>query len=332
MVTMLDVAKRAGVSKATVSRVLNGQDIVSAEVKAQVMKAIEETGYRPNILARQLARQQSNFIGFVMTNTLYNGPYFSSLVYQAASFCEKYNHQLIFTDSKHCADDERIAIQYMLDMKCKGIIIYPKYLNNDELETLIEANSTPIILINKKLNRNINQTIYLDHYKSANYLMNYLLQCGHKHIAFICGRHDSISGQLRLNAYQDKLHSAGIEVNPHLIESGYWQPEGGYKATKLLLSRKIPFTALLAANDDMAIGAMKAIIEAGLKVPDDISVAGFDNTIISRYVSPGLTTVNVPIDMMIQTAIEKIINSQFDPNSSQIDGQLIIRQSVSTIS
>lgn len=331
MVTMLDVAKRAGVSKATVSRVLNGQDIVSAEVKAQVMKAIEETGYRPNILARQLARQQSNFIGFVMTNTLYNGPYFSSLVYQAASFCEKYNHQLIFTDSKHCADDERIAIQYMLDMKCKGIIIYPKYLNNDELETLIEANSTPIILINKKLNRNINQTIYLDHYKSANYLMNYLLQCGHKHIAFICGRHDSISGQLRLNAYQDKLHSAGIEVNPHLIESGYWQPEGGYKATKLLLSRKIPFTALLAANDDMAIGAMKAIIEAGLKVPDDISVAGFDNTIISRYVSPGLTTVNVPIDMMIQTAIEKIINSQFDSKSSQIDGQLIIRQSVSAI-
>lgn len=332
MVTMLDVAKRAGVSKATVSRVLNGQDIVSAEVKAQVMKAIEETGYRPNILARQLARQHSNFIGFVMTNTLYNGPYFSSLVYQAASFCEKYNHQLIFTDSKHCADDERNAIQYMLDMKCKGIIIYPKYLNNDELETLIETNSTTIILINKKLNRYINQTVYLDHYKSANYLMNYLLQCGHKHIAFICGRHDSISSQLRLNAYQDKLLAAGIEVNPHLIESGYWQPEGGYKATKLLLSRKIPFTALLAANDDMAIGAMKAIIEAGLSVPDDISVAGFDNTIISRYVSPGLTTVNVPIDMMIQTAIEKIINSQFDPNSSQIDGQLIIRQSVSTIS
>lgn len=331
MITMLDVAKKAGVSKATVSRVLNGKNIVSEEVKSLVYKAIEETGYRPNLLARQLSMQKSNMIGLVMTNALYGGQYFSSLIFHAASFSEENQYRLVLADGKHSADDERNAIQFLLDMKCAGIIVYPKHLNVEALDDIVENSTTPIVVINRQLDRCVEQSVFMDHYESAGLLMDYILQQGHKEIAFISGMVGSYSSHYRQSAYQDRLKKHNIALDPQRIVGGEWSLESGYLAVRELLSREIHFTAILAGNDDMAIGAMKALKDAGYRIPEDISIASFDNIAVGNYVTPALTTVNIPMDLMVKTAILQIIGLSCGAEREVITGELIVRNSVQRI-
>jgi len=138
MLAVLDVAWKAGVSKATVSRALNGKVFVSDDVKTLIFKAIEETGYRPNLLARQLATNASRSIGLVITNGLYNGPFFSSMIYQAATCSGGHSRQLVLADGKHSAQDERNAINLLLELRCEAMI-YPNYLGVDELDDIINA-------------------------------------------------------------------------------------------------------------------------------------------------------------------------------------------------
>ncbi|MBD2814104.1 LacI family DNA-binding transcriptional regulator, partial [Xenorhabdus sp. Flor] len=331
MVTMLDVAKKVGVSKATVSRVLNGKDIVSEDIKKRVLAAIEEIGYRPNLLAQQLAMKKNNLMGFVMTNSLYDGPYFSAMAYKVASFSEKYGHQLILADGKHSAEYERKAINFLLDLKCSGILVYPQYLSTSELENIIDENQTPIIIINRYLPNKPDKFISVDHVQSSELLIDYVLSQGHKEIAFIQGEKGSISGHYRLQSYKNRLTMSGININEQLIVSGNWSLGSGYQATKELLSRKVKFTALIASNDDMAIGAIKALKESGLQIPNDISIAGFDNSTMCEYISPQLTSVSFPFDNILEQAIIKIIEPDFCFEKNKIKGQLIIRESVSSV-
>ena len=129
MITMLDVALKAGVSKATVSRVLADNSYVSKTTRDRVFKAIAETGYRPNLLARNLATSKSQSIGLMVSNTLYHGPYFNELLFQTATMTESYGRQLVLADGKHSAAEERQAIEFLLDLRCDGIIVYPRYLD-----------------------------------------------------------------------------------------------------------------------------------------------------------------------------------------------------------
>ena len=148
MATMLEVAKRAGVSKATVSRVLSGNGYVSQETKDRVFKAVAESGYRPNLLARNLATKTTQTLGLVVTNTLYHGVYFSELLYHVARMTEDKGRQLILADGKHSAQEEREAIQYLLDLRCDAIIIYPRFLTVDEMDEIVENHSQPIMVLN----------------------------------------------------------------------------------------------------------------------------------------------------------------------------------------
>jgi LacI family asc operon transcriptional repressor len=158
---MLEVAKRAGVSKATVSRVLSGNGYVSQETKDRVFQAIEESGYRPNLLARSLATNKTQTLGLVVTNTLYHGVYFSELLFHAARMTEDQGRRLILADGKHSAEEER-AIQYLLDLKCDAIIIYPRFLSVDEMDTLVKSHSQPIMVLNRRLRKNSSHCVWCD--------------------------------------------------------------------------------------------------------------------------------------------------------------------------
>lgn len=238
MVTMLDVANRAGVSKSTVSRVLNGKNIVRPDVVKKVFDAIQETGYRPNLLAQQLATKKTNFIGFVITNELFNGPYFSSLMYHAASYSEKSNHQLVITDGKHSAEDEIKAINFLLDMKCAGIIIYPQCLTENEIAKLIESTDTPILVLNREMPSKPNNAITTDHYQSARLMVEHIIEQGHTDIAVIRGKAGSSTGALRYQAYQDVLTKHGITLDESKVIQGEWTMESGYHAAQVLAKTK----------------------------------------------------------------------------------------------
>lgn len=332
MITIQDVAKKAGVSKATVSRVLNGKNVVRDDMRNRVFRAIEETGFRPNLLARQLATQKTHSIGMVLTNSLYQGPFFSEMIYQAASCSEKHLRQLILADGKNSEQEERDAINMLLALRCEAIMIYPKYLSVQELDQLIDDQDTPIMVINREPARYPDNAVFIEHYQSSRMMTEYLLAQGHTRIAFITGLAGSPSGEQRLAGFLDTLHVAGITPDQALLLSGDWTPESGHRVGQTLLADKADFSCVLAANDDMAIGAAKAFLDAGLRVPGDISLAGFDDMQIGRYFSPALTTVHVPIAAMIQDAIGRLVQvaeGQTRPDVFQPhQGRLVVRESV----
>ncbi|MEH2922021.1 LacI family DNA-binding transcriptional regulator [Samsonia erythrinae] len=332
MVTMLDVAKKAGVSKATVSRVLTGNNYVSKTTRERVFWAIEEIGYRPNLLARQLATNKSQCIGLVVTNTLYSGPYFSELLFQTATMMEKYGRQLIMADGKHSAEEEREAIQFLLDLRCDAVIIYPRFLSIDALESIIEQHEQPIMVVNRTLHQHSDNGICADHQQHSCDAVKYLITQGHHDIAFICGSANSPTGTSRLAGYRQALAENGIPCIDSLIAVGNWTYDSGYTATKALLQQAPTFSALVASNDDMAIGAAKALREHGFVLPQDISLLGFDDLPMASWFYPPLTTVHVPVAEMIKYTLEKLL-SRLEGETllpvPDFKGELIIRDSVS---
>ncbi|MEL0577578.1 LacI family DNA-binding transcriptional regulator [Pectobacterium punjabense] len=307
MSTMQEVAKKAGVSKATVSRVLSGKGYTSEETKTLVYQAIEETGYQPNLLARNLATSKSACIGLVVTNTLYHGSYFNELLSQAAKKLEDNGRQLILVDGKHSADEERAAIQFLLGLRCDAIIIYPRFLNVDEMDDIIDQHKQPIMVVNRKLRRHQSHCICCDHKGSSYNATQHLIARGHKDIAFITGSLDSPTAIERLSGYKDALTAANIAVRDELIVRGKWTPRCGSLAISTLRNNQISFSAVLASNDDMAIGAIKALDEAGVAVPNDVSVVGFDDIPTAPFLKPSLSSVKDPVSDMINEVINRLI-------------------------
>ena len=328
MTTMLEVAKRAGVSKATVSRVLSGNGYVSQETKDRVFKAIEESGYRPNLLARNLATRRTQTLGLVVTNTLYHGVYFSELLFHAARMTEEKGRQLILADGKHSADEEREAIQYLLDMRCDAVIIYPRFLS---VEEMVEKCEQPIMVLNRRLRKNSSHSVWSDHNASCQDAVSKLIAKGHRDIAFITGSLDSPTGVERLSGYRAALMQHGIPLRQALIAQGKWNPASGAAAVAELLSRGEHFTALVASNDDMAIGAMKQLHDSGVATPDAVSVMGFDDVAIAPYMVPSLSSVRIPVTEMIKETISRLIfmldGGEFKYQQT-FSGELILRDSV----
>ncbi|TPG62448.1 LacI family DNA-binding transcriptional regulator [Ewingella americana] len=332
MSTMKEVATKAGVSKATVSRVLSGKGYVSEATKAGVYKAIEESGYRPNLLARNLATSKSECIGLVVTNTLYNGNYFNELLSQAAKKLEAKGRQLILVDGKHSAAEEQAAIQFLLDLRCDAIIIYPRFLTVDAMDLIIDQYKQPIMVVNRKLRKHQSHCICCDHKGSSFNATKYLLEQGHRDIAFITGSMDSPTAIERLSGYKEALTRFNIPVREALIAQGKWTPTSGAAAITALCAAKTPFSAVLASNDEMAIGAMKSLSEAGISVPEAVSVIGFDNIPTAPFLKPGLSSVKDPVSDMINEVINRLISmldGGYLSHENLFLSELIIRDSVS---
>ena len=331
MATMLEVAKRAGVSKATVSRVLSGNGYVGQETRDRVFKAIAESGYRPNLLARNLATKKSQTLGLVVTNTLYHGVYFSELLFHAARLTEDQGRQLILADGKHSAEEERAAIQYLLDLRCDAIIIYPRFLTPDEMDEIIENHEQPIVVLNRRLRQNSSHCVWSDQKASSQMAVDQLIQQGHRDIAFITGSLDSPTGIERLAGYKEALILHGIALRDELIVEGKWTPATGAAAVTTLLRRKLSFSALVASNDDMAIGAIKQLYDSGLSVPSQVSVIGFDDVALAPYTIPALSSVKIPVTAMIEETINRLIfmldGGEFNLQHA-FPGELILRDSV----
>ncbi|KAF6666460.1 LacI family DNA-binding transcriptional regulator [Pantoea sp. EKM101V] len=307
MATIQEVANRAGVSKATVSRVLSGNGYVGQEKRQRVLDAIAETGYRPNLLARNLATKTSQTIGLVITNTLYSGSYFTELMAHSARILEQQGRQLILADGKHTAEQEQAAIQFLLDLRCDGIIIYPRFLSIDALDAIISRHKQPILVINRRLRVNQSYCIYSDQHAGSVTAVSHLLNQGHRDIAFITGSLDSPTGVERLSGYRAALAAQGIDADPARIVSGRWTAQSGVEAVDTLLARGVAFSALVASNDEMAIGAIKRLTACRIAVPDQVSVIGFDDIPLAPYITPSLSSMKLPVTEMINETIHRLL-------------------------
>lgn len=307
MATILEVAKRAGVSKATVSRVLSGNGYVSHETREKVMQAVAETDFRPNLLARNLSVKSTQTIGLVVTNTLYSGNYFSELMSHSARMLEQQGRQLILADGKHSAAQERAAIDFLLDLRCDGIIIYPRFLTVDEMDEIIAQRKQPVLVVNRRLRQHHSYCIYADQKQISAMAVKALIDLGHRDIGFITGSLDSPTGAERLAGYKAALHERGIPLREALIAEGKWHAQSGAQATAALINSGCAFSALVASNDEMAIGAIRHLTTANIAVPEQVSVLGFDDIPLAPYIVPALSSVRIPVTDMIQEAIARLL-------------------------
>ncbi|AUU82512.1 LacI family DNA-binding transcriptional regulator [Leclercia adecarboxylata] len=331
MATMLDVSLRAGVSKATVSRVLNGTGQVKESTRQQVFNAMEELGYRPNFLARSLANRTSNSIGLVVST--FDGFYFGRLLQQASRQTETHGKQLIVTDGHDTPEREEEAVQMLADRQCDAIVLYTRYMSEKAIMKLINSVQMPLIVINRDVSQARERCVFFEQQEAAFNAVEYLISQGHREIACITVPIHTPTGKARLTGYRKALEKHRIPWDESRVKYGDSGMTRGYELCQELLNEKVVFSALFACNDDMALGSSKALHQAGLRIPEDVSLFGFDDAPCAKWLEPGLSTVYLPIDNMITTAIDQAIRLVKNEPIEAIPpftGTLVLRDSVAT--
>lgn len=307
--TIVDVARDAGVSIKTVSRVLNHEPGVHESTRAQVLKVVEALRYRPKQSARSLAGGRSFLIGL-----LYYDPSasFVGSVQQGATLrCRELGYHLVVESLHNDAPDLRQQIDRMvLALRPDGMILTPPLCDNPEVLAALRDSGTPCVLMSPERDITGVPSVRMDDVHAAEEITNLLLSLGHQHIAFIKGPADQSASALRYQGYVNALRTHGLEPDPELIQPGLFTFASGRDAAHQLLSRRQRPTAVFAANDDMALGVLAAAQRLGLNVPGELSVTGFDDSPTAAVVWPALTTVRQPVAEMARVAVEMLIAAQ----------------------
>ncbi|MDV7105778.1 LacI family DNA-binding transcriptional regulator [Vibrio sp. TH_r3] len=329
MSTIVDVCKLAGVSKATVSRVVNGTGQVKESTREAVFAAMEQLGYRPNKLAQALATNRTNSIGLVVSD--FDGVHFGLLLKQAAASTDSAHKQLIVTNGKNDPEQEYEAIR-QLEGRCDAVILYSRTLSDEHIKTLNKQLSIPLVILNRNSSESSYYTVSFDQEGAITLMMEYLIKLGHRDIACITGPLDNPTGQARLAGYKNALKASEIPFQMNLVQTGDYHMMSGYTACKKLLAQGASFSAIVAFNDNMAVGALKALNESRINVPEQVSIIGIDNDPITEFFNPTLTTVELPIEDMtkqaVDLALELIETKQRLSCSHHHYGKLIERNSV----
>ncbi|WP_448565306.1 LacI family DNA-binding transcriptional regulator [Thalassotalea ganghwensis] len=299
MSTIKDVAKLANVSVATVSRVVNNDQKVSTKTKEKVQRIMEQLGYTPNANARALVTQRSNTIGVVIPDL--TDPFFASLASGVDFVARQENRQLLLSTGLVDEHSEQQAINLLIERRCDVIVVHSKKLPDDKLITL--AKQIPgLVLIDRYIKAIADRCIWLDNFEGGKIAARHLMALNHTKFACISSGFEIDDPSLRLGGFKSELETANILLDQELITYGEPTLQGGELAAQTLLTSNTKFTALFAYNDAMAIGAISTLEDNGYRVPEDISVIGFDDVLLSRYSRPKLSTLNYPIKEMAMQA------------------------------
>ncbi|KMT66688.1 LacI family DNA-binding transcriptional regulator [Catenovulum maritimum] len=301
MVTIKDVARAAGVSTATISRVVHNGGNVGDECRARVKKIIEEMGYRPNSNAQALVNRSSKTIGIVTPKLSMS--FFGSLASGVEKAAREINYKLLMTNSLYEKETEQAAIDSLREHNCKSIIIHSDYSDEKTLAKL--AKEIPgLVVINRFLPSLANRCVWLDNVSGGQQIGQYLLEKGHKEFAVVTSVYKNRDPDLRVQGLLKALEDEGITIPSSLIAQSTSNMEGGALAARALIESGKKFTAVVAYNDLMAVGLMNELQDQGIRVPEDVSVVGFDNLDIANACRPRLTTMCYPIEEMAAYATE----------------------------
>jgi LacI family transcriptional regulator len=332
-IKIIDVAAKAGVSPATVSRVLNQNTIVTQKTKAKVMHAIEQLGYHPNAAAKNLRSQKSLTICVIVPDI--NASYFSEIIKGIENMAYANKYKVIICDAQNQKDRELDYLNLLMNRTIDGAILIASLLSDDEIRQISEKGYY-IGVVGRYIEHEKIPCIYTDNVKFSREVIHHLVEQGHREIVFLSGYAEAIDSYERLEGYSKALSEHHIPFRPELIENGNFNEAGGYEAMKRLFDKRIPFTAVYAANDEMALGVYKACEEYRVHIPEQLAVVGVDNNRISKYITPALSTVNQPKYAMGALIAEKLIdqmnqNQYSDKRSFKVDSELIFRQSSSSL-
>ena len=319
MSTIKDVAALAGISYTTVSHVLNKSRPVSDEVRRKVEAAIIQLDYVPSAVARSLKAKATSTIGLLIPNGI--NPYFAELARGIEDYCERNGFCVILCNSDDNPEKQRSYLRVLLEKRVDGLIV--SSVGGDAgLAAGLAAVRTPMVIVDRDLEGIVADLVRIDHELGAYLATCHLLELGHRHIACICGPAETSVAQMRLAGYRRAMHEAQVPVlNEWVVESDFTSP-AGYQAAVELLAQNPP-TAIFAGNDMIGIGVLRAAAERNIRVPSDLSVIGFDDIQMSRYVYPALTTVGQSILKLGEMAAEVLLRRIAAPAATAVEHRIV---------
>jgi DNA-binding LacI/PurR family transcriptional regulator len=340
MAGIKEVARKAGVSISTVSNVMNEKKPVSPELKARVYEAIEELQYEVNPVGRGLKSNKTNQVGVIVPS--FNQVYFPAILQGINEAGIKYGYTILVFETNGDVDLEKQHVRFLQHSWSDGIIL-ASYANGENISdrkyirSLLESGNKkkaiPVVSLENVLDPGIDAVI-IDNRKAASTAISHLISLGHRSIAHIAAPRRLQIGKLRLEGYKNTMQASGLAVEEELIAEGDYSPASGYHAMNELLKKGKKFTAVFAATDQMGIGAIRALLDAGRRVPEDVAVIGIDNNFPSTLINPSLSSVNLPKYDLGYQAMHLLNERMKDPNRPRcvitLESELIVRKSTST--
>lgn len=329
--TLEDIAQIAGVSRATVSRVINNHPNVSDKMRQRVQKIIDETGFQPNLAARSLVSRQTKLIGLVIPRNIhgfFSDPYFSRLVEGISQACNFYDYTLALFVFQTKDDERKIFPRLTQGVFVDGIVVQATGLGN-ELVPKVSEWTIPYVFVGRPMLETEVSYLDVDNVSGAYRAVTHLIDLGYQRIGTVAGAYNTSVGLDRLIGYRQALTNRGLEIDNKLISEGDFTEASAYYATQQLLQHHPD--AIFAASDTMAMGVLRAINDANLVVPDDIALVGYDDLPPATLANPQLTTVRQPILSFgykaVETLLDIIQNGQQPLRRIMFDTELIIRKS-----
>ena len=324
---LIDVAKRAGVSVGTVSRVINRVPEVTPELRTRVEAAIDQLGYRPNALARSFRRQRSSTLGLVIPDV--TAPFFAELAKHIEAAALKLNYTLLLGNAMYSPELERVYLNTLADRRVDGLIIVP----STSVNPVSSREQAKVVVVDRELSGM--DIVSSDHRGGAVAAVEYLLELGHTLIACIAGAQDLPPLRERYHGYFDTVAPVfaehGVEVQS-FVRIGPWDYQFGYEAAQSLLGESSPRpTAIFCSSDQQAIGVLRACADLGLNVPRDLSIIGYDDIPLADLVMPRLTTVRQPIEAIARHALDQLVSRLAAPGKRRrrifLPTELVVRAS-----
>jgi len=333
--TINDVAQRAGVSVATVSRVLNGNYPVAEPTRVRVLDAVRDFGYVANAHARALIKSTSGTIGVILHDV--SDPYFAEIVSGIQEVADQHGRLVLLCSSMRDPAREITYIELLRAERVDAVIIASGYVEDDEFLLALQeqarglrAQGSRLVVCGLYPFRA--RAVIPDNAGGAFRITTHLLENGHRRIAHLAGPPSFSTTDERLNGYLGAMSAFGVAPDPELIVAGDFSRDGAYERCLRLVDQGVRFSAIFAANDIMAIGALSALRDRGLSVPGDVSVVGFDDIRICRDLTPPLTTVAIPMAQMGRRAMELALDAQSEPDRREhVPTTVVIRESVARI-
>jgi DNA-binding LacI/PurR family transcriptional regulator len=322
-----DIARVANVSHSTVSRALRNSPLVNAETAERIKKIARESNFRVSAVGRSLATGRTNSIGVVVTTL--DDPFIAEVATGVQDAANARGYSVVLANSKSDPEREMKVVQLFEERRVDGIVVLSSRVGSVYVPVLAEM-KIPIVLINSFHPGDFVYSVSLDNIGASRAATRFLIQLGHKRIAYIGDRSGAQSNAARLAGYRQALENSAIPYRPELVLDGDGRPESGLRAMEQFLILPEPPTAVFCYNDMTAIGALHGVQRHGLRVPEDMSVVGFDDLTISPYTIPPLTTVRQPKQEMGRMATEILLNllgGSAAENSRVVKGELIVRES-----
>ncbi|MGC9311579.1 MAG: LacI family DNA-binding transcriptional regulator [Sediminispirochaetaceae bacterium] len=330
MASQQDVARMANVSLMTVSRVVNGDPKVKPATRERVQQAIETLNYYPNAAARALNSRKTMTVGLMLPRVDYvlSEPYFSQLIYNIEKSLTPRNYDLLIGTAEH-RNGRDLTLLYN-QKKVDGLIIIGSQINDPRLQALSD-NCIPAVLIHARSTLPCLSYVDVDNFKIIEYFVDYLCSLGHRRIGFIAGDLSVVNAYHRLIGYKQSLSTRSILVEDRLLFNGDWSSHSGYEAFLYFKSLSNPPTAIIASNDHMAIGFLKAAYEHNVDIPRDLSLVGIDDIEMASFTTPKITTMRQPMHDIASLAVDALIDSinSEPPRESRVilDAEVVLRDS-----